>query len=228
MNKKIVFTAVLNLFFLSFLYGQSADEILTKYFNAIGISKLAAVNTISISGSITGKTLKNNTIEYLVKKVRPYKQYMELTNKGEISKKHFDGRSEWAVTKGRTVKNLFDVEEQRKRKICFEGDLFYCKNNGYEIVYKGINQIEGLDFHQLNVTSKDGYNADYYIETGSFMLMKTVEGGVETFYSNFKTVEGVVFPFSTKVVSKLTNEETELNLNLIEFNKEVDNNLFVR
>jgi hypothetical protein len=228
MRNKIVLIVIINLLFISHSFAQTADEILSKYYDAVGIKNLAAVNTIIISGKITGAGLRNNSVDYLVKKVRPYKLYMELRNKGEVSCTIFDGRSEWAITKGKTVKNSFDVEEQRKRKAAFEGDLFFCQSNNYKIEYAGIAKLEGLDFHLLKVSNKDGYQAEFYIDPGSFMLMKCIEAGVETYYGNFKTIEGVVFPFSTRIVPQSTGVGTELNLDSIEFNKEVDETIFVR
>jgi hypothetical protein len=228
MRNKIVLLVIVNLFFISHSFAQTADSILARYFDAVGIRNLDTVKTIIINGKITGGSLRGAAVDYLVKKVRPYKFYMELKNKGESSQTIFDGRTEWTIIKGKTVKNVFDVEEQRKRKVAFEGDLFYCKNNNYKIEYAGIAKIQGLDFHLIKVTGKDGFAAEYYFDPGSVMLMKSVEAGVETYYGDFKTVAGVVFPFSTRVVPMATGIGTELNLDSIEFNKAVDDKIFER
>ncbi len=207
---------------------QTADEIIAKNFAVTGIDNLAKVNSIIISGKITASSLKGNPIGYLVKKLRPFRQYMELNNNGDISTTMFDGRSEWATVKGKTVKNPFDVEEQRKRKICFEGELFYFKNNGYNFEYIGKVQFNGLDFFAIKVTGKDAFEAVYYIDPESTLLMAQREGDVETFYSGFKNVNGVILPHSIKVTSLSTEQTSELNIDSIELNKEVEESLFVK
>ena len=74
MRNKITITALLSILFISHHNAQSADSILTKYFQAAGSSKLAAVNTIIFTGKITGGNLRNNSVDYLLKKVRPFKK----------------------------------------------------------------------------------------------------------------------------------------------------------
>lgn len=228
MKKKMFLTGIAIILISITLPAQTADEIISKHFSVSGISNLSAVNSIVITGKISASSLKGITVGYLVKKLRPYRQYMELNNNGEISKTIFDGRSEWATAKGRTVKNPFDVEEQRKRKICFEGDLFYCKNNGYNFEFMGKVQFQGLDFYAVKVTNKESYEAVYYIDPESSLLMASREGDVETFYSNFKSVNGVILPHSIKVTSVSAEQSTELNIDSIEFNKEVEESLFVK
>lgn len=228
MKRVLLFTVAISFVTAFIINAQTAEEIVSKHLQSVGVTKLDTVKTIIIEGKITGSQLKSGYIGYTVKKIRPYKQYMELNSGGDISKTIFDGRSEWAITRGKTVKNPFDVEEQRKRKICFEGDLFYCKNNGYQFEYKGIVKIEGLDFHSVRITNKDGYEAVYYIDPGSYMCMKSVEGDTETYYSNFKSVNGVTLPYSMRVASISASQVTELNIDTIEFNKAVDESLFVK
>jgi len=207
---------------------QTADEILDKHFKALGVDSLANVKTMTIEGRVTGTAIKSSYVGYTVKKERPYKQYLELYNKGAVSKTIFDGKTEWVISQGKTVKNPFDIQETRKRKICFEGDLYYCKHNGYNIEYKGIKKIDGLDFLTLKVSTKEGYEAEFYIDPGSYMLMKSVEGETATFYSNFKQVNGVTFAFSVRVSAIGSSQETELNIDSIEFNSKVPASLFDR
>lgn len=206
---------------------QTADEILNKHFAAIGLDKFTRINSITMTGKITGDALKNDSIKYMLIKVRPFKQYLELTNKNEVSKSVFDGRTEWTITRGKSVKSPFDVEEQRKRSVNFEGELHYCKNNGYKIEYLGLTKIEGLDFHTIRATNKDGYDASFFIDPGSYMLMKISNGSLETYYSDFRTVNGITFPYSIRVLSQSGNSN-DLDIDAIEINKEVDPNLFVR
>ena len=219
---------IIFLFPFAAIKAQTADEILAKYFSAAGIGNYGDVNSIVITGKITSTSLKNNAVLYTIKKVRPFKQYMELTGNGKKSETVFDGRSEWIIAGGKNVKNPFDVEELRKRKICFEGELFYLKNNGYKIEYSGISKIDGLDFYTLTVTGKDDLKISFYIDPGSYMLMKSVEGDLATYYSNFKNIEGVTIPFSIRIASLQSGESTENDIETIEFNKEVNPNLFVR
>jgi outer membrane lipoprotein-sorting protein len=227
MKIRLFITVCSIVFSFAAVSGQTADEILNKHFSAIGLLEYAKINTIKISGKITSESLNNDSISYLQIKVRPYKQYMEFKNKNEVSKSVFDGRTEWSVTKGKTIKSPFDVEEQRKRSINFEGELHYCKNNGYQIEYLGLTKIEGLDFHKIRVTNKDGYDASFFIDPGSFMLMKSSNGSLETYYSNFKMVKGITLPYSVRVLSSSGNAN-ELNIDTIELNTEIDANLFVR
>ena len=228
MRTNIILTSAFVFLFSILMPAQTADEIIEKNFAVTGLNNLAKVNTIIISGKITASSLKGNSIGYLVKKLRPYRQFMELNNNGDISSTIFDGRSEWATAKGRTAKNPFDVEEQRKRKICFEGELYYFKNNGYKFEYIGKVQFQGLDFFAVKVTGKDAYEAVYFIDPESSLLMAQREGDVETFYSNFKNVNGVILPHSIKVTSLSTEQTTELNIDTIEFNKDVEEKIFVK
>jgi len=228
MIKRTALFSVLLIALYGHCYAQNTDDILNKYFEANRITKMASVNSVTVTGKITGTIINGASIEYSVRKLRPYKQCMELNNRGEISKTVFDGRSEWVISKGKTVKNPYDVEEQRKRKICFEGDIFYCKNNGYLIEYNGIVNIEGIDLYLIKITNKDDFDASYYIDPGSFMLLKSVEGSLITYYSNFKSVDGIIFPFSIKIITGIKGEFTELNIDKIELNNEIEPSVFTK
>jgi hypothetical protein len=102
---------------------------------------------------------------------------------------------------------------------------------GHTVTYEGRKTVDGKEYILLNQTSKEGVTATHYIDPGTFLRYKytAVLNNVasETIESDYRDVEGIKVPFSTKSIQNgqenavMTVTEYKLNCNL-------DDSLFER
>jgi len=187
---------------------QTADEIINKHLAARGgKDKIKAVQSARMTGKLvmTGQGMEAPITMELA---RPNKMRMEFTIQGMTGIQAYDGKSGWSVMPfmGKTEPEAMSADDikQAEDQADLDGMLVDYKEKGHQVEYVGKEDVEGTPAHKLKVTKKNGDVVNVYIDAESYMNIKEagkvkvrgqeIEG--QTTFGDFKTVDGLVFPFS--------------------------------
>lgn len=216
------------------LQAQNLEEVLKNYYDAIGIENLKNVKTLNFTGKVVQGGMELPFTMYLA---RPMKYRMDITVQGQQIVQAFDGKNGWMVNPmmGSTEPQDLPPEQlkQMKKQADFEGELYNYEKKGSTLELVGDEDFEGTKVYKLKLTDKDGDITYYYIDSDTYVVIKTnakrtingteVEG--ETLYSNFQMVDGMAFPYS---ISTGMNGQTmaEIVIDKVDFGKKLDPTFF--
>ena len=234
--KRISFVLSALLIILSGLtiQAQTLEEILAKHFETIGQDKLIQVQSIVT----TGKILQGG-IEIPIKAYtkRPNKLRMEGTFQGLTFISAYDGKQGWHLNPfmGDTLPQLSTDEEldELKDQADIDGMLYNYKDKGNTLELAGTANFEGQKVYLLKLTKPNGNVYTHYMDAENYVILKTVskvkakgvEQEVETLYSNYKPVEGIILPFN--IENKVGgNTVAQFVFDSFAFNQDVADSLF--
>jgi outer membrane lipoprotein-sorting protein len=213
---------------------QSADAIVARYLAARGgYDKIKAVHservigTISFGGGVDGLLL--------VERERPLKMHMEINLNGSTMIRVYDGKSAgWiynpfapnAVVQSMSeaeLRNIFDEAD-------FEGPFVDYKQKGNVIEFVGRADVQGSPAFKLRLTNKNGDVGYFYFDAVTFLLLEwqgvrkvgEAEQTSESYFKDFREVEGLKYPFLIESRSPGTNQSQKLVANKIEVNMPID------
>ncbi len=94
--------------------------------------------------------------------------------------------------------------------------------------------MEGTEVYKIKLTKKEGDEIFYFIDSESYVMLKetrkmTVQGNemeIESFPSNYEMINGIAFPMSIK--TNTMGQETEILLDSVKIDLELDDSIFVR
>ncbi|MHC4697387.1 MAG: outer membrane lipoprotein-sorting protein [Planctomycetota bacterium] len=202
------------------------DEVIAKNIEAVGgREKLAAVKTVIMSGkNVVGGGME---MPMRMELKRPGKIRVEFIVQGMTGVQAFDGEAGWFVMPfmGRTEPERMppDQIDVFRDQADFDGPLLDYKKKGHKVELVGKDEVEGADVYKLKVTKKSGnveyhfIDAEYFltVQTKSKMKLQGTEIELQASYSDFKEVDGLIFPHSIKETgmggSTVVFEKIELN-----------------
>jgi outer membrane lipoprotein-sorting protein len=212
---------------------QSADEIIAKNLQARGgKDKIKAVQSARISGKmVLGQGME---APFTLEMSRPNKMRMEFTLQGMTGVQAFDGTTGWSVMPFMGKKDpeamSADESKQAAEQADMDGVLVDYKEKGSQVEYAGKVDVEGTPAHKLKVTKKNGDVVNVYIDAEHYMEIKDegkakvrgqeIEG--ETVFGDFKTVDGLIFPFSIEQRAKGAPGGMTMAVDKVEVNPTVD------
>ncbi|HEX4964227.1 MAG TPA: hypothetical protein VF173_25615 [Thermoanaerobaculia bacterium] len=188
-------------------WAQTADEIIEKHLKAMGgKDKLKAVQ----SERITGKMVMGQGMEapFTMEMSRPNRMRMEFTFQGMTGVQAFDGKTAWSVMPfmGKTEPEAMPEDETKRlqEQGNMDGLLMDYKEHGRTVELVGKEELEGTPVYKLKVTQKSGDVVYVYIDAEQYMQIKQTgkskvrgqEVESEVIFGDFKTVDGLVFPYS--------------------------------
>jgi len=228
---------VLGLVLAPVSHAQTVDEILAKHFEAQGgVEKLKALNTMRITGTMTLQPGMDAPI--VLERKRPGKRRIEFTVQGMTGVQAFDGERAWSLLPfmGKTDPEYASEEDSKNERdeADFDGALMDWKAKGNTVELVGTEPVEGADAFKLKVTKKNG-NIEYdYLDTETYLLVKQ-EGKVrrrgteiegESVFSDYKDVDGYLFPFSWEQGAKGMPQRQKMMFSKIEVNVPLDDARF--
>lgn len=125
------------------------------------------------------------------------------------------------------VKSMSDMTD-------VDGTLVGYKEKGYTLEYMGKEDVDGTEAHKIKI-NKGGKRSEYtFIDPASFYEIKNIrveevdgqEVETATVYSNFKTQDGLVFPFTIQQNDPMMGGST-VTVTSVTINPLVDQKTFV-
>lgn len=206
--KKHLFFLILFLGISTFISAQNVDEIIAKHIEAHGgAAKWDAVSSMTIKGQFTGFSEEH-----------PY--YAIKTNKGEYYSEHNIGqyklKEAFNGAEGWTNDPWFEVPYPRElsnveinaffQKAELLTPLYKYKEKGHKVEYLGEENVDGIDTYAIKLTRPSGLWETWYLDKKTYLEYKcasmfsdfAMQVPCETFFEDFRTVEGLVIPFFTE------------------------------
>ena len=237
-------TSILSITLLLFLplaaAAQTADEIVKKVLDARGgVDKLKAVQ----SERITGRISFSRGVEgaFVVELKRPMKVHVEISLDGQQIIRVYDGKSSgWMINPFAENKEIQPLSSEELKNIAdesdFHGPLVDYKTKGNRIELAGKENLDDKPVYRLKLTNKNGDIRFYFIDASSFLLLKwegirkTGEQELpwESFFSDFREVQGLKYPFRIDQGSPGTEIKQTLTTEKMEINPQIDDSHFAK
>jgi outer membrane lipoprotein-sorting protein len=199
---------------------ETADDVIAKFVAARGgMDKIKAIQSLDM-------TIKANQqgVEFPGKLEwkRPDKMRLEMTIQGKTMVQAYDGKTAWTVMpflgspdpQVMSADDAKDVIEQAD----MDGPLVDYKAKGNAVELVGKDDVDGSPAWKLKLTLKNGDISYVYIDTETGLGVKETskrkqqgsEIEIDSYLTNFKPVEGVLFPFAieNKVAGKSMGQFT--------------------
>lgn len=215
----------------------TVDQVITKYIQALGgMDKLKSVKTRRMTGKMTvGPGIEAPLV---IEQKRPNSFRLDVTLQGLTMVQAFDGKTGWMIMPFQGKKDpepmspddIKEFEEQAD----FDGSLVDYQQKGHKVELVGKEPVEGSDAYKLKVTLKSGDVRYVYLDTDSFLEIKsegkrTVRGTeveFETSSGDYKSVEGLMMPFSFEQGMKGGQQRSKITVEKIEMNPAIDDARF--
>jgi len=211
---------------------QTVDEIIAKSIAARGgEAKLRAVKSIRLTGHIEVGPGMVAPMTLVIK--RPAMVRMEFTIQGMTGIQAYDGKEGWDVMPFQGKKDAepmaADDVKEMEDQADLDGPLMDYKAKGNTVEYLGKEKVEGSDAYKLKVTKKNGIVETSFIDADSGLEVKTItkakirgnEAEIETAYSDFRDVEGLIIPFSLEQGSVGSPQKQKITLDKVEINPDL-------
>ena len=168
---------------------------------------------------------------------RPGRLRMEMTIQGKTIVQAYDGKTAWMIMpflgspdpQAMSADDAKDVIEQAD----MDGPIVDYKAKGNAVELLGKEDVEGSPAYKLKVSLKNGDTEYVYIDTETGLQVKETskrkqqgsEVEVDSYMTNFKPVNGVLFPFTVenKVQGKSVGQFT---IDDIQANVAIDDKIF--
>jgi outer membrane lipoprotein-sorting protein len=207
---------------------QTVDEIIAKHVQARGgLEKIKAVKSAKTTGKLVMQGLE---IPVTIQQKRANKLRLDATFQGKSLVQAYDGAVAWKIDPfqgtSEPEKMAGEEEKQTVEQSDMDGALIDYKEKGHTVELVGKEDVEGTPVYHLKLTKKSGDISHIYIDAENYLEIKSTAkrktpGGemeIETFYGNYKPVNGLVYPFSIEakvggqVVQNVVVDKMELDL----------------
>ena len=219
------------------LIGQTVDEIVAKSVEARGgMDKLKAVKSIRSTGKMElGPGMEAPGTMF---QKRPNMVRVEFTVQGLTAVQAYDGKSAWMIMPFTGKKDpeamTADDTKEMEEDADIDGPLVDYKAKGNTVELLGKEKLEGTDAYKLKVTLKNGDVKTIYLDADSYLEIKeegkrTVRGSEQEFessLSDYREVEGVMFPFAVESGPKGSQQKQKLTIDKIELNLPAEDSSF--
>jgi outer membrane lipoprotein-sorting protein len=219
---------------------QTADEIVNKAVAARGgADRLKAVQSERITGRITFAGGLEGT--FVLELKRPRKMHVEISVEGQKIIRVYDGKSAgWMVNPFAENKDVQPMSVEDLRSIAdesdFDGPLVDYKAKGSQIELAGKEDLDGKPVYRLKLTNKNGDVRFYLFDASSFFVLKwegvrkveDKEFPWESFFSDFRDVQGLKYPFKIDQGSPGTEIQQNLITEKIEINAQIEDARFAK
>jgi hypothetical protein len=219
---------------ISSVFGQDLDEVLKQYYEVTGADKVAEFKTVSANGKImqSGMELEFHNIIS-----RPGKLYLEVPIQGQVMKQGYNGEVGWIIAPwsgSMDPVEITDVQlKSMKRQADIDGMLYNYEEKGYTTTFEGEEDMEGSPVYLIKQVDPDDDIFMHYIDAENYVLLQTkstltIQGStieIETFFGNYKPVNGIVMPFS---IESKVNGQTQSHIIMEEyiFDEPVNDSIF--
>jgi outer membrane lipoprotein-sorting protein len=228
-------------------YGQTAEEIIAKYFeNTGGVEKWKTVQTVKLTGKLNQQGLE---LPITMVQLKDGRQYQSIVFQGkDIRQQVYDGSTLWSHNFMNMKAEKSDAEVTENFKTNLGGDfptpLWAYKEHGYKVELLGKETIDGTQTFKIKLTKKpikvDGQPKDniefYYFDTENFVPLvveSEISGGPykgkmgQSKLSDYQDVGGgLMYPFSIGQGVKGEQAGPPITVTKIELNGKIEDKEF--
>lgn len=237
--KKISSLCLLSVFLFGLMaspgFGQNAADILEKFIEASGGRKLLGTikDTTMIGALEIPMAGMSGSLTMYQKEPNMLRMDMELM--GMVMTTAYDGEKAWWINPqtGATEEMPADQSEDLMRQAYGNDILLYPDKHGVIYTLKESANIEGMDYYVLEQKFPDGYTITMYLDSKTYLLYKAisavnqmgVQAEAETFFSDWRKVNGMMVSFSIKVLYD-GEEAMTMTFSEVKFNSGLEDSLF--
>ena len=215
------------------LIAQDANKIIAKHLAAHGdLKKWETIETLKITAKFTAFSEEK---DFMCIKTKNGCYYSDLWLGQHKVKEAFDGKNGW------TIDPWMDLPYARKftdaetntflQKAEFFTPFYKYKEKEHKVEYKGQKNIDGTDVHLLELTRKNGKVEKWYLDAKTYLEYKcesewvdfTMASDCETYFDDFRKVDGLVIPFYTERTFRQRNRM--LVIKNVELNPKFDKSI---
>lgn len=221
---------ILALVFFQFATAQSVDDIISQYITSRGgIDKLNSVQSIYFEGT---RQMMGSEVKVKVTKVEGKLFRTDFEFGGNTGYTIVTPEKGWSYIPMRSDKPdeiPVAVLKSMQSQLNIVGPLVNYKTKGYQAANKGKENINGNEAYNIQLTSQDGKDITYYIDTKTNMLVQTKqmsEGGrngggpkeIITSYKDYMDVNGIMFAQTVETEGEgmgagaMTFDKIEINI----------------
>ena len=232
---KIAFAVVLTLT-ISLTNAQTPDQLFSKYLAFLGGEpQLRTIHSRIDSGAYNYGGIEFPFVSY-AKASDNYKYIVSF--KGKYFAQAFDGKEGWKIDvfKGETKKTILTGNKAtamaNEADVQLESPFIDYKKKGYTAQPAGADTIDNIPCLRVRLIKDD--TAAYSFDPNTGTLLKKVaisknselDGGIlETYYLDYREVNGIKFPFKT--VNKIKGQTVlTITIRNIDLNPPISNEIF--
>ena len=216
---------------------MTMDDLLAAHFEALGgADKLQAVESAQFNGKMAmGPGME---VPFTMVFRRPKNMRMEFTMQGMTGVQAYDGETAWSIMPfmGKTDPEVMadDQAKEIKEQADFDGPLMDWQEKGHQVELMGLEETEGTEAYKLKVSLANGDVRYHFLDSEYFILIKqegkTIMQGneieFETILSDYKEVDGLMFPHSIENRAKGQPEGQVITIEEIELGVDVNDEMF--
>lgn len=227
--------------FLSFgIYAQTSDEIIAKHQSAMGSpEKWASIKSMVMKNkfNVQGMDIESKTSVVVGKSFRT-----EIEVMGNKIITVVDGEGGWMnrpAMMGGTGEPEDLPREQVKATISQKNigsALLLAKKEGAKIDLVSKEKLNGADVYLLKLTKSSGEESQVFVSALTGFIVKSInkmnvqgqQVEAEVLYSNYKSIDGLYFPFTVETPSPMGGGNMVVETSSIELNPVLDTSLFTK
>lgn len=216
---------------------QSAEDIVAKHIQATGGANWKNVKTIQMKATIAADAAAGMTINWTMTAVRDKAARMDVSVMGMSQVSVVNGDKGWSNNPfmGKTDPEPMTADQVKSMTSMtdIDGTIIGYKDKGYTIEYVGTEDVDGTEALKIKVNKGDNkteycfYDPETYYEIKNIQVEvvdgKQVESA--TIYSNFKTQDNIVFPFTMQQANPMMGNST-ITMTELTLNPAVDDKIF--
>ena len=220
-----------------FLYGQTVDEVIRKYADAMGgLDAYNKIETAKITGTLISQ---GNNLPLTTHIVNGKQMRTDVNLNGQVVTNAYDKGKGWKINAFEGINTATEVTAPDdlaalKVQTSLANNLMDYKKRGHQVELLGQEDVEGVKTNKIRLTNKDdGKQTVYYINVSDNMLVRSdtkqkIQGDeydAQTYYSGLKDVNGI--KFSMHFVRKIQGRVfQEVQYEKVELNVPVDEKIF--
>ena len=215
---------------------QSVDEIIAKHITAMGgADKLSKLKSVAI---IANMEVMNMEMPVKITVVQDKGFRTETTVQGMTIVQATDGVKGWMINPmtgdGKPVELPKEAVQQYASQTDLTG-LYNYKQKGHQLTLEGEQDLDGAKVYKIVATLKNGAKQENYISKDTYYLLKVVATvsangqnvTTENVQSNFKQVDGIIFPFSSELTtSAMPGAKVVNKIESVAVNTKIDEGIF--
>jgi len=234
--KKTLFFAAFLFVFSGFAQAQNAEEIVAKHLAATGAEHWAKINTVKMEAKISSEAAAGMNILWTMTASRDKAARMDVSVMNMNQTSVINGDKGWSTNPfaGKTDPEPMTADQVAAMKDVtdIDGTLVGYKEKGYTLEYVGTEDVDGTEALKVKVTKPKKTEYSFFDPASFYEIKrmdvqevdgKTVENTV--LYSNFKTQDGIVLPFSMQQIGGDMGNAT-ITLTTLTLNPPVDDQVF--